>query len=236
MENQSRPEKLKGFLYYLPKAVKFYDLKNEKLTRAVFVVILLTSFLSAFVPAEVSSGMSFQDIIINVAIIAVIYLASTVYLVAYIRELKNKEYTAQECFRRVMRKASRIVIGSLLYGVAFVMGLFALVLPGLIIAVIYIFYICYITDLGEPITDAFQASKRITRGYRQRILMILILFNLVLLLPVFLLLAFAASSGSPVIVTFVTAFTGAVINLMYQRLVALLYMDLEYGSSAEKSI
>ena len=228
------PVKMRGYQYYLLRAFKFYDLKNEKLTRTVFIVLLLTSFLSAIAPVKTTDMINFQDVVINIATLAVVYLASTVYLVAFIREQKNKEYTARECFNRVLKKASRIVFASIIFGIIFFIGLFALIIPGILFAVIFSFYICYIVDLGDGISDAFNASKRITKGYRKQIFNIFLFFNLILILPVYILLSFAASSGSSLIITFVLAFTGSVINLMNQRLLALMYMDLEYGISENK--
>lgn len=230
MTEQNRSGKLKGFFYYLPRTVNFFSLKNEKLTRTVFVIILFTSFLSSLIPAESSSGIGAYNLLVNIVSIAITYLASTVYLVAFIRELKNKEYTAKECYRRVMRKSFRVVVASVIYGVGFVIGVFAFVIPGMLFAVVYAFYICYIVDLGEGVGTSYQASKRITRGYRWQILNIVMAFYLILIIPVMLLVSFAASSGSSLIFWFVISFTGAVINLMYQRLIALLYMDLEYGN------
>lgn len=235
MDKQNRSGKLKGFFYYLPKAVNFFSLKSERLTRTVFVIVLLTSFLSSLVPVKPDKEVSFAELLVVIGSISIIYLASTVYLVAYIRELKNKEYTAKECYQRVMRKAFRIVLASILYGILFVLGIFAFIVPGILFAVVFIFYICYIVDLGEGMEDAFQASKRITRGYRWQIANILIAFGLILIFPVMLLISFAISSGRPLVFTFVVSFTGALINLMYQRLVALLYMDLEYGNEQKES-
>lgn len=228
MDDFSNQEKLKGILYYLPKAVKFYELKNEKLTRIVFVIILFTVFASGLIPSGSSDSFRFRDIVVNSVTIAIVYLASTVYLTAFIRELKGKEYTGRECFHRVAKKASRIVLASLLYGAGVVLGLLAFIIPGLIIMAVFSFYICYIVDLGESVQDSFQASRRITRRYRKKLFTVISAFYIVLLFAGFLLVSIAASSGSSLAVSFAMTFVSAVVSLMYQRLIALLYMDLEY--------
>ena len=99
MQNMEEPRKLRRLVEYFVKTLKFYELKNERLARVIFLIILLISFTSDFIPEESS-----LIIPINVAGITVIFIASSVYLAAFLKDLKGEEYNIGICFKLVAKK------------------------------------------------------------------------------------------------------------------------------------
>lgn len=236
MDGNNGHRTLRSISYYIPRALKFYDLKNEHLTRIVFIVTLfslfivtynqLVSLMSIMHKKTPEGGDSFTSLIVSV----LIYLSSGIYLISAIKELKGKEYTAGDCIRKISRKAFRIIIATLGYTIITNFGLvFLLFVPGVIFGIMFLFYLCYILDLGIGITESFGASRRLTKGYRLQMFFIQLVFYLILLLPALIVLTMVWLLNNLLAVSFVVAFILSVISLMQQKLIALMYVDLEYG-------
>lgn len=238
MEEDYKKKGFRDYKRYIIRAVKFYDLRNENLTRALFVIMLFTSLVNIFIPGVRGNDMA-SNVISIIMNITVIPLAATIYLVAYLRELRGREYNVRGCARTVFSKAIRIILVYIAYIVlvyssmmlvlvfqAFIL----LIIPLAIFLSIFLFFsLCYIVDLGEGITGAFKAARATTKGYTGKIFMLSLVFNLILLIPLLFIVIPAQSSNNIYIFTFVISFISIMVNLMQQRLFALIYMDLEYG-------
>ena len=241
MQYRYEPGKLKRLGNYLGKAARFYDLKNEQLARIIFIIILFVSFGSAFIPE--AGALSIAG---NVVSVTLIFLVSTVYLTAYIKDIRGEEYTLDACFRIVTRNAGRIIASSVAYMTAIavfiglltspeIMGFIAMFIfiPVIIVYVMFLFSTCFVVDAGKGIADAYRASRNITYGYKGRIFSKLLGFNLVVGIPAFFAWSVAAASGKILAANFIIAFVGAVINLMQQRFTALMYIDLAAEDKVE---
>ena len=49
MENNKNIRMIRGITYYLPKALKFYNLKNESLAPVIFLITLVIYFFGSYV-------------------------------------------------------------------------------------------------------------------------------------------------------------------------------------------
>lgn len=214
---------------YLKKALKFYDLKNERLTPVIFTVILFTGFSGVFIPDSINL---FVYGFYNVISIAIMYLASAIYLLVYIKELKGEEYSFNDCLKRVFYNVAKIVLASIMYMAVTLTGFFLLFVPGIVLSLMFLFNTCYIVDKNNGIVEAFNASKRLTDGRKLEVFGIVAVFYILVILPFSMFVMIAASSNNNIIFAFVLSFAATIINLMHQRLTALIYIDLEYGEAA----
>lgn len=228
MEPEKNTGRLRDINTYFRKAFRFFDLKNERLTPVVFIVMLFAGFSSAFLP-DSSTGPGLELWLYNIISLLMMYLASAVYLSAYIRELKGEEYSLGACSRLVLRYVLKVVLASAAYIAAIFSGFVLLFIPGLIIYIMFIFHLCFIIDRKKRVMEAFGASKKLTDGKKMGIFVTVLVFNLVLVLPFSIIMMLADSYNNDLIFVFVISFVGVIINLMQQRLIALMYVDLEYG-------
>lgn len=239
MEYGNGPRRLKNLSTYLVGALKFYDLKNEKLTRIIFVLILFISFLSAFVPDK-----AILSIPANLAGVTVVYLASAAYLAAFIKDLKGEKYSIKSCLELIASKAPAILASSVIYmaTLAFTFGLivlpditvllmFLLIIPIVIVYMAFLFNVCYLLDKDMGVLHSYRASRRTTSGLKGSLFARVMGFNFLVAVPMSFVWIIALSSGNVLIANFVLAFAAAITNLMQQRLTVLMYMDLEYGEN-----
>lgn len=227
MEPDKNMRNLRDMGTYLKKALKFYDLKNERITPIIFTVILFTGFVGVFIPNP-AGQVSILSIVYNAVSLAVMYLASAVYLLAYIKELRGEAYTFAGSVNSIMRRAVKIIAASIMYVTAIFAGFILLVVPGVVIYLTFLFNTCYIVDTNKGMMEAFTASRNLARGTKLEIFGLLALFN-VLMMPLFLVMMATFSSNSELAFSFVLTFAATIMGLMQQRLIALLYVDLEYG-------
>ena len=238
MTHNERPGKLKNINYYLTKTLKFYDLKNESLSRLIFIIILVINFLGIFVPENI-----YLDIILNVARMTVINLASAVYLTAYIKDLKRETYGIQECFKITGKSAFKILAASISYLITIIatismymsvetmaVAVSILGIPLLVIYFMFIFNVCYVVDQGKGVAESYGASRKITYGYKRAIFFTVLTFNFILAVPLSFLMLIGMITSNDLVFAFVFSFATTVVNIMQNRLTALLYIDLEYGN------
>jgi len=230
MEPGKDMKNLKDMGTYIKKSLKFFDLKDETLTRLIFTIILLTGFVGMFIPEGASHTIY---LIYDVLSLVIIYLSSAVYLLAYIKELKDEKCGLMDCVKAVGYNAARIIIASVLYGMAVFAGTVLLIVPGVVIYLMFLFNTCYIVDKNKGVMEAFKSSKSLTDGRKLEIFGVVLVFNLLLFLLLFIIMAVSFSYGNNMVAVFVIMFAGTIVNLMKQRLAALLYMDLEYGEKAD---
>lgn len=237
MDNINKPDKLRSLSYYIPKALKFYDLKNENLVRLTFLLNLFVyftafySYLVTVLPNKVANAAVDGDPYTSMVTPVILYLSSALYIGAAIEDLQGRDYTFRDCLRKVSLKAFGIIFASLGYMFITYMGMIFLIVPGIIFAIIFIFNISYIIDKGYRVTDSFAASRIITKGYRWQIFSILLVFYLIVLLPVTIISVLAFFLGNYLIYAFVLAFSFTLISIMQQKLIAMLYLDLEHGKN-----
>ena len=237
MEANQKPGKLRDINFYLWKSFRFYELKNERLSRIIFLLILVISFLGIFVPDNIYINGAFSFISVTIT-----FLASAVYLAAFIKDLKGEVYGIKDCFKLISKNIFKVLIVSITYllTVAVTLGFIVspeiisylvifMFIPFIIIYLMFIFNICYVLDKGEGIIKSFKSSGDVTKGYKRGIFLIIFVFNFLLTVPLSFLMVAAVLSENSLIYAFVISFIAAILNFMQQRLTALMYMDLEYG-------
>ncbi len=86
-----------------------------------------------------------------------------------------------ETFQRVRPQLASIAVASILAGVAIVIGLFLLLVPGLILITWWILIVPVIVLEGSSAGDAFGRSRELVRGYGWNVFGVLLLTLLLLL-------------------------------------------------------
>ena len=56
-----------------------------------------------------------------------------------------------------------------------------------------------------------------------------VVFNLILFIPLIIIVFTASSTANTLIFNFVISFITTILTIMQQRLIAMLYVDMEYG-------
>jgi len=166
---------------------------------------------------------------INMLINILIYLVSVVYLIAFIKELRNEQYTPSECLKTAFRNSFKILLGFMVYVLLIGFGALLFIIPGIIIYTMFLFHTCYIVDKECSIVQAFKGSRYSSKGSRMQIFGIIAFMNILL----FMLQSVIGTSSNMVIYAFVSSFAATIFNLAYQRMIALMYVDLEYGHLTE---
>lgn len=243
MEYGRRPDGLRSVFYYLPKGIKFYDLKNEPMTRGIFLLMLAISFVGQVIllklyPVELLTGSEvvetnletlLHDALvmtsINMLINILIYLVSVVYLIAFLKELRHEEYTLSGCLRFAFRNSLKILLAFIAYALLIGLGALLFIIPGLIIYTMFLFHTCYIVDKECSIIQAFKGSMYLSKGSRLHIFGIIAFMNILLVM----IQSIIGTASNIMIYSFVSSFAATIFNLAYQRMIALMYMDLEYG-------
>ncbi len=223
-----KPTKLRNMKYYIVNALKFYELKNENLTPIIFVIILFTSFSGALISDKIAESI-FINVIYTLISVVVLYTASTIYLFAYLRELKGEECTFKFCISRVFKKLLKILLSYIAFIAIIFTGLFLLIIPGLIFYHMFMFNTCYLLDKNIGVIEAFNASKSLTTGRKMEVFSTFVVFNLILFIPLIIIVFTASSTANTLIFNFVISFITTILTIMQQRLIAMLYVDMEYG-------
>lgn len=218
---------------YIMKALKFYDLKQQYLTQIIFTLILFTSFAGTFIP-RADKLVSFSDFIYNMILIIVVNLAVAIYLSAYLKELKGNKYTTRECIKQVVGKASLIILASFLYSLGVFIGMLLFIVPSIIISLMFLFYLCFIIDKDKGFMDSFKLSYELSKGIKLQIFVIFLVFIVIMFIPSFILISIAMMLQNDLVLVFVMYFIATVINLIQQRLVALIYIDLKYTDKTDE--
>lgn len=249
MEFNHRTGKLKNFAFYLPRALKFFDLGDEYLTPVIFTIMLLAGFLGSFLIKPVNDTGSMVQVdaatmLLYIFVGIVTKLALSAYLTGCIRQFKGEKFTLGSSLMLAVRRSFKILAASFIYTMFTTVLIFALALigflilalPVLVIYTMYLFHTCYIVDKNYGIAASFKASRNITKGYKWRIFTISLAFSLVYMLASLFVVGMFITSGSLLIYTFVLYFLLTIFNLMNERLIALIYCDLEYGRSTPERV
>jgi hypothetical protein len=227
-EPDKRPGKLRNIKYYILNALKFYELKNESLTPVIFIIILFTSFSGVLISDKLAKS-TFLNVIYTFVSIIILYSASTIYLFAYLTELKKKDCSFRFCLTQIFKKIVKILIAHIAFISIIFTGLFLFIIPGLVFYHMFMFNTCYLLDKNIGIVEAFNSSKNLTTGRKMDVFATLVMFNLVLFLPVTIIVFVTSSTPNSLIFNFVISFITTIITIMQQRLIAMMYMDMEHG-------
>ncbi|MDR1438796.1 MAG: hypothetical protein LBJ10_01920, partial [Clostridiales bacterium] len=203
-------------LYYLKKGLAFFDLRAKIIPPAVFVITFALSFAYYFMQGRLPSGTGLgiggaaesapalpgaQLPILAALLLAcslLLNIASSVYLRAAIKEAKGEDCSAWECARFALKNAGKLFVAALLKNLAVVIGLFLLIVPGIMTALEYLFTECAIMDTGAKVRESFRCSRRLMSGRKMPVFQILLFCNLVMLMFVFTFLQFFANSNNMV--------------------------------------
>lgn len=221
MQENRRPGRIKEPGYYIPKALRFYEMKNDSITPVLFVVVLALSFIPAFV-----ESLTVEYFALSLISTLAVNLVLSVYMVACILQFTGKPHTLGDCFRIVFRNIFKLVLALVLYDLAVVLGFLLFIIPGVYFYIMFMFNTCTIVDRGEGAVSAFRSSRMLTDGQKGSLFNVVLIFALLRLVVMLLPLP----SGSIMISLFILAFASAIISFMQQRLTALLYVDIQYGN------
>jgi len=173
----------------------------------------------------------------------VVNLASAVYLTAYIKDLKGETCGVRECFGITGKNALKILAASISYIITIIatfgmylsfetmaVAISILGIPLLVMYLMFIFNVCYVVDKGKSVAESYRASRKTAYGYKKAIFFKILIFNFILAIPLSFLMIIGMITNNDLVFAFVFSFATTVVNIMQNRLTALLYMDLEYGS------
>lgn len=231
MENGKGPGRLRGLNTYLPIALRFYDLKkSEHLTPVIFIILLSGAFLPAFFNSI--SNESFTYFLIMYFFITSLF--STVYLCACIKEFKGESYSFSSCIGIVSRRIFIIIFATMIFGLFLTLGFILFVIPCVIIYLTLLFYACFIVDREQGIIQAFRSSRNITYGRKWQILGVMLTFALLELVLVMVQMTTPLQTVKSLAFNFVMSFFSVIVSLMQQRIIAQMYVDLEYPKQYEE--
>ena len=253
---------IRTFFEYLPESIKFYKLKNEGLVKLIFLITLLFQLAADLINYNLAKGISLESIdsiyssllygsnevsvevaenfIVTMLILAAISILTTlfcnifysVYTCSYIAELKGRDSGIKASFKGTFKNFGRILVYYILFGITIFTGMMFFVIPAILFYIMFAFGICYILDLNFRSLDAMAASASITAGKRVHILGVFAMFYLIIQLPKLFII-----SNNSLATAFIASFIGTIGSLIFQRLIVLMYRDLEYNNennSAEK--
>ncbi len=246
---------VKSFFEYLPESIKFHKLKKEGLARFIFVLVLFCQLIGKYAlykytqmfPVEeiekiynnLTSLSSTASADIYQPSIHILYaflvalgisllsklvsnLFLSVYMYSYLAEQRGKDSGFRASFSGVFKHMGRIIAYNVIFGLIVMFGSMFFVIPGIIAYVMFVFGFCYVLDLKLTMADAMTASSEITKGKKAQIAGILVAYLVIFKLPVFLLV------GNSIQGVLIGAFLTTITNMILQRFIIKIYMDLEY--------
>ena len=263
MEHNYKPKMLNNLGWYFRRALKFYDIKVDLVAPVAFLLVLAVNFICNYFFVPDISGLdkvTAEDVqkiflmlsksafvyFINIVLVSVF---SSIYLCAYIKDLKGEEYRLKDILLTVTKNIHKLLLLYFTLYAAYpvlsaifrlspvkVLVVFSLFIPfaiGMIaLFVMLVFSNCYILDKGNSLKNAYESSSKMTKGHKIEIfsLILLFMFGATILSRglTSVVLSFLPSTTSNMIILFVYAFIISMFNLMESRLIALVYMDLEY--------
>lgn len=152
-----------------------------------------------------------------------------------------------QCMAEGLRFTLPIVALTILWWIGIAIGLVFLLVPGIMLICVWAVAIPALVEDRTGITGAFGRSRELTRGYRWKVLGILIVLTIIyyLVMAVMGIIGFSTSAagltdfsnGPPVIVMIATAIGGVVFNLLWSTLQPSLFLELrdakEGGSAGD---
>jgi hypothetical protein len=213
--------------FLLKRALKFHRIKDERIIQLVFTVNLVLSVLPVFIRLDIFNGF----LLVFLSFIILTYL-NNMYLLANLYEFKRTTYNFKTCFVVVRLKYFKLLLCGIIINLFFVFGL-PLIIPALIFYFMFLFLNIIILDKDIKIDKAIAESIKMTNGRKKEYF---IAFLAIAAIGFFLYIAlFTVSSifiGGKAVYIFYFIFT--LIKLVYQRLIALLYINMQRVKKLKK--
>jgi hypothetical protein len=120
------------------------------------------------------------------------------------QDLRGQKAGVGECIARGLTAMLPVIVASILFSLAMVIGLFLLIVPGVIILLMWWVYVPAIVVEGKGIFGSFGRSAELTKGRRWRILgLLLVVFVIIIivytLIGVFSTLGLFAFASDPLV-------------------------------------
>lgn len=248
-------------LFFVTESLKFYKLRTDFLANAIFLCILPLCVLLSFLPVFI--GNIYLQLGIEFISSALINIFAMAYIFSFIRDLKNEKVTFASTIEFLKKRFFSILPAALIFSLpelprtVFVRALlpyisdYSLISDNLVkssllsasyllyelflllLFLIYIFTFSNISDKSNSFISAFKNSRKMTKGKRPTIFIILLIFNIVINSIAILVSMFTDILGSTIAAVVSSGFVAAVTMLMKHRLSALLYYAAEYGKNPD---
>lgn len=250
-------------LFFVIESLKFYKLRTDFLANTIFLCILPLYVLLSFLP--LFAGDIYLRLGIEFITVAIINLFAMAYIFSFIRDLRDESVTFPSVLEFLRKRFFTILPAALIFSLLelprtlFVEALspyindYSLIFDNLakssllstayllyemllvFLFLIYIFTFSNISDKLNNIVSAFKNSRKMTKGKRPAIFIILLIFNIVVSSIAILVSMFTDMFGSAIAAVVSSGFVASVTILMKHRLSALLYYAAEYGNNPEKA-
>jgi len=234
MFRDKKPTGFGSYKRYIINTLKFYEMKNESITQLIFIIILFAGFSAVMFFSRMDNS-PYLFMFFGVLCFVIIYFASTIYLEAYLCELRGKDYSFKSCFSSVISKFHKLVLSFISFSAILSIGTFLLIIPAFIFYFMFLFNTCYILEKNTGVMEAFNASRHLTTGRKMVIFSLFVVIDLILYFPMNIVPIITAILGNYLISIFVSIFGLSIVTIMQQRLIAMLYVDLEYNTSDIKN-
>ena len=222
---------LRDIFFYLKKSVTFFDLQVKSIAPVIFIVTLGINLIYAL--SDNGAKMDISGLIIGLAVSLFINMISLIYLYAAIKEAKNEPYTAWDCLRETGRNFFKLLVMSVLKVVLVSVGILLYVVPGIIVAIMFLFSECIVLDSGKPVNESMKQSKAMTSGKKLTLFRIILFCDAVIFFFIVLLLSMFASNNDAIF-AYACMFLVAIYSLMQNKRLAYLYVDVEYGKEEDR--
>jgi hypothetical protein len=160
--------------------------------------------------------------------IIVSFLTQAAIIYGTFQDLRGQKAGIGDCIARGLSSVVPVIVGSILLSLGIMVGTLALIVPGVILALMWWVYVPAIVVEGKGIIEAFGRSRELTRGRRWHILgllIVLIILMIVVGFVVSIVAAIVASQGglAASIINYVfnallTAFTSVLVAVGYYYL------------------
>ncbi|MEO8634328.1 MAG: glycerophosphoryl diester phosphodiesterase membrane domain-containing protein [Gemmatimonadales bacterium] len=226
------------------------------LFRSLFMPLLMVTLLTQSVPLAISVYIEARGgILANVplwgfnalanSVLAAIASAACTFIIA--ENYLGRRLSARDALSRAMPYTGRLVMVALLSSFIIFIGFLLVIVPGVILGVGLVLATPAMVLEGIPAaTDALGRSWSLTRGYRFKLFVALLVVILLVFLPVMALAGFtaatfprtpeavAASAGSPtaLVITATTAVLQVLITPLLYCLLTVSYYDLRVRKEA----
>ncbi len=190
------------------------------LYRTLFLPLLTVTLAANAIPLALSvyiesSGgvfanlsLYFSNVFLN-AVLSAIASAAATFIVS--ENYMGRSLTAGDAFSRAAPFMTRLILLGILVSFLTVLGLFLLIIPGIVIFTGYALSTPAMVIEGLPsATSAMGRSWGLTRGHRRKVFGALATVVSLIMLPMFALGGFAAASGDPAVMRPEVSVTGLV--------------------------
>lgn len=158
-----------------------FRLLNDTITffrKNIFPISILTLFIEfpyiliinfryfTELPPIISSWLS---VIVLAAIFLIYPLSTGAQISLYFQIIHDSNLDLKKCISESRKNLTNLVVGTFIYFIITILGLFAFIIPGIIIGARLSFYCFLIVYDNYPAVDALKESYRITEGYTWQI-------------------------------------------------------------------